>query len=395
MSDRTILISGAGIAGLTLAYWLKRYGFEPTVVEVAPTLRAGGYAVDFWGAGFDVAERMGIIPALEKADVGITEMAFVDADNKRRGGMDYRKLKEMMDGRAFTLLRSELSMAIHDHLDKGIEIIFGDAIHRIGPRGEDVLVNFRNGAVRPFDLVIGADGLHSTVRELVFGPEEQIEKYYGYYTASYTIQEGMPTGSGFLGYNVPGKQAALYSLGGGKAATFFIFASPSKLSYGHHDTERQKEVLRGEFQEAGWKCVDLLSKMDQAPDFYFDVVSQVRMEHWSQGRVALVGDAAYCPSLLSGQGSTLAMVGAYILAGELKEAKGDHATAFVRYQQLFKPFIDRKQKVAQTFAGSLVPKSKFGIWLRNSFTNLMFLPFVSKLFIKQFMDDGLHLKDYG
>jgi 2-polyprenyl-6-methoxyphenol hydroxylase-like FAD-dependent oxidoreductase len=111
--------------------------------------------------------------------------------------------------------------------------------------------------------------------------------------------------------------------------------------------------------------------------------------------VALVGDAAYCPSLLSGQGSTLAMVGAYILAGELKEAKGDHATAFVRYQQLFKPFIDRKQKVAQTFAGSLVPKSKFGIWLRNSFTNLMFLPFVSKLFIKQFMDDGLHLKDYG
>jgi 2-polyprenyl-6-methoxyphenol hydroxylase-like FAD-dependent oxidoreductase len=158
--------------------------------------------------------------------------------------------------------------------------------------------------------------------------------------------------------------------------------------------EKQKEILRNEFKNAGWKCAALLSKIDTAPDFYFDVVSQIKMNRWSKDRIVLVGDAGYCPSLLSGQGSTLAITGAYILAGELKEANGDYNIAFERYEDIFKPFIESKQKIAQNFAKSLVPKSKFGIWLRNTFTNLMFLPFVSRLFIKQFMDNKLKLKTY-
>ena len=152
--------------------------------------------------------------------------------------------------------------------------------------------------------------------------------------------------------------------------------------------------MRGEFENAGWKCAEILSKIDTAPDFYFDVVSQIQMNRWSKDRVTLVGDACDCPSLLSGQGSTLAIVGAYILAGELKHANGNYKTAFEQYENIFKPFIDRKQKTAQNFAKSLVPKSKFGIWMRNTFTNLMFLPFVSRLFIRQFMDDKLRLKTY-
>ena len=395
MADRSILISGAGIAGLTLAYWLKKFGFVPTVVELAPQLRQGGNAIDFWGAGFKVAERMEIVPDLQKADQGITEAAFVDANDERKSGMNYGKLKKMMNGRALTLLRSDLAKVIHDHLDKDVEIIFGDPISHIEQGGEQVMVTFQKGTVRPFDLVIGEDGLHSKVRELVFGDEAAFEKYYGYYTASYTIVEGLSQGTAFSMFNRPGKQAAVYSLDGGKAATFFIFTSPSKLAYGHHDVEKQKEILRNEFQDAGWKCADLISRMDQSPDFYFDVVSQIRMDHWTKGRVALVGDAAYCPSLLSGQGSAFAMVGAYIVAGELKEANGDHARAFERYEQIFKPFIDRKQKAAQFFAKSLVPQSNFGIWLRNRFTDLMFLPLVSKLFVKQFMDEDLNLKNYG
>jgi 2-polyprenyl-6-methoxyphenol hydroxylase-like FAD-dependent oxidoreductase len=183
-------------------------------------------------------------------------------------------------------------------------------------------------------------------------------------------------------------------MGGDKTATFFIFTSPGRLSYGHHDLEKQKAILRDEFEDAGWKCRELLSKMDAADDFYFDSVSQINMERWSEGRVALVGDACYCPSLLSGQGSTLAMIGAYILAGELKNANGNYQQAFEQYEKIFKPFAADKQKAAQNFAKSFVPKSRFGIWIRNFITGLMTLPLVSKLLIRQFSDRKLNLKTY-
>lgn len=394
MDNKSVLISGAGIAGTTLAYWLKKFGFAPTIVEQAPKLREGGYAIDFWGAGFDVAEKMGIVPDLQQADVGISEVSFVDANNKRKGGMNYIQLKEMMKGRALTLLRSDLAKVIYHHLEKDIEVIFNDDITNLEQSENAVIVTFRNGTSRHFDLVVGADGLHSNVRSLVFGKELQFENYYGYYTASFTVETGVSAGTSFLTYNVPGKQAAVYSLNEQKAATFFIFSSPEKLSYDYHDIEKQKAILSNQFKDAGWKCAELLSKMDAAPDFYFDVVSQIRMKNWSKGRISLVGDACDCPSLLSGQGSTLAMVGAYILAGELNEANGNYNSAFDRYENIFKPFIERKQKIARRFAKSLVPESRFGIWQRNFFTNLMSLPVLAKLFIKQFMDDDLKLKPY-
>jgi 2-polyprenyl-6-methoxyphenol hydroxylase-like FAD-dependent oxidoreductase len=394
MENKNVLISGAGIAGTTLAYWLKKFGFNPIVLEHAPRLREGGYAIDFWGTGFDVAEKMGIVPDLENADIGISEVMFVDEQNKRKGAMNYQQLKKLMRGRALTLLRSDLAKIIYDHLDKDIEIIFDHTITQIEQLENEIRVTFSGGKKMLFDLVIGADGLHSNVRDLVFGPEVQFEKYYGYYTASFTIESNVDTGRAFLTYNLPGKQAAVYSTGGNRSAAFFIFTSSQKLSYDHHNMEEQKQILRKEFEHAAWKCPELLSKMDAAPDFYFDTVSQIRMSSWSKGRVTLAGDACDCPSLLSGQGSTLAIVGAYVLAGELKEANGNYKTAFEQYQNIFKPFLDNKQKVAQSFSKSLVPKSRFGIWVRNTFTNLMALPFVSRLFIRQFMDDKLRLKNY-
>jgi 2-polyprenyl-6-methoxyphenol hydroxylase-like FAD-dependent oxidoreductase len=394
MNDQSVLISGAGIAGLTLAYWLKKFGYNPVIVETASKLREGGYAIDFWGAGFTVAEKMNIVADLNEADLNISEVKFIDKNGKRKGGLNYPKIKKLMKNRALTLLRSNLSKVIYQHLDKDIEIIFGDSVAKMEENEDGIKVTFDGGGVRSFNLVVGADGLHSNIRKQVFGDETQFEKYFGYYTSSFTIEDSIFKDSSFLTYNVPDKQAAIYSLNQNKAATFFIFASPQKLSYNHHDIERQKDILKSEFKGAGWKCVELLSKADAAPDFYFDVVSQIRMHHWSKGRVALVGDAGYCPSLLSGQGSTLAMVGAYVLAGELKEANGNYTAAFEQYETFFKPFIDQKQKFAQNFASSLVPKSELGIWVRITFTNLMFLPFVSKLFLRQFMDEKLKLKTY-
>lgn len=394
MENQNILISGAGIAGLTLAYWLKKFGFNPTLVEQSPHLREGGYAIDFWGAGFDVAEKMGIVPDLIKADLGITELTFVDGNNKRKGALNYLKIKKLMKYRAVSLLRSGLSKAIYQCLDPNIEIIFNDTIVKIEQQKENTIVTFQSGNIRSFHLVVGADGLHSNVRNLTFGDEAQFEKYYGYYTSSFTIDGRILDTHGFTTYNIPCKQAAIYAINENQSATFFIFTAPEKLTYPYHDTARQKEILRNEFEQAGWKCKDLLAKMNETSDFYFDVVSQIQMKHWSKDRVTLVGDACDCPSLLSGQGSTLAMVGAYILAGELKEANGNYKTAYQQYEQIFKPFIDNKQKIAQNFAKSLVPKSNFGIWARNTFSNLMLLPFISKLFINQFMHDSLKMKSY-
>lgn len=392
MENKNILISGAGIAGTSLAYWLKKFGFHPTIVEASPKLRKGGYAIDFWGAGFDVAERMGILSNLSSVDLKLSELTFVNGNNKRIGGMNYRKIIKWMNGRAFTLLRSDLAKTIYNHLDEHVEIIFGDKISKIEQSENEVSVTFQSGKTRGFDLLVGADGLHSNVRNLVFGDEAQFEKYYGYYTASYTI----PTQKGnkeFSMYNVPGKQVALYPTNENTSAVLFVFASPEKLCYNHHDIEALKQILRNQFEHIGWKCADLISKIDTAPDFYFDAVSQIQMKNWSRNRVVLVGDACDCPSLLSGQGSTLAMVGAYILAGELKSANGNFKAAFTQYQNTFKEFIDDKQLLAQKFSKQFVPKSTFGIWMRNVVVGLMFLPFVSKLLIRQFTDK-LRLKEY-
>jgi 2-polyprenyl-6-methoxyphenol hydroxylase-like FAD-dependent oxidoreductase len=394
MNNRNILISGAGIAGTTLAFWLKRFGFNPAIIEIAPKLREGGYAIDFMGAGYDVAEKMGIVTELKKVDINFSKLSFVDKNNKEKGTMNYQKIKKFLNGRAFTLLRSDLAKVIYNSLGKDIEVIFGDTINNIEQDDDKVVVTFRSGTKRNFDLLIGADGLHSNVRNLVFGKETQFEKYYGYYTSSYTINHFSVGNNAFSMYNVPYKQVAVYSNNENKTTTFFIFTSPEKLSSPHSGTEKQKQILKAEFENIGWKCRQLLSEVDSATDFYFDSISQIKMEKWAMGRISLVGDACYCPSLLSGKGSTLAMVGAYVLAGELKEANGNYEAAFEQYQILFKPFMDKKQQAARFFAKSFIPKSNFGIWLRNTVFKLMSVSIFSKLFLSQFKDSELKLKEY-
>lgn len=394
MNNKNILISGAGIAGTTLAFWLKKFGFEPTIIETAPALREGGHAIDFMGAGFDVAEKMGIVEALRSVDINFSKLVFVDGNNQERGSMNYAQIKKYLGGRAFTLYRSDLAKIIYQSIDGGVGVIFGDSISSVRQDDKDIVVTFKSGATRRFDLLLGADGLHSNVRRLVFGDEAQFEKYYGYYTSSFTIDKRILDNEAFAMYNEPYKQVAVFTRGADKTTAFFIFSSPEKLSYPHHDMQMQKQILKSVFEDCGWKCPELLAQIDTTSDFYFDSVSQIKMDSWSSGRISLVGDAGYCPSLLSGKGSTLAMAGAYILAGELKEAKGDYKTAFARYEILFKPFMEKKQKAAQMFARFFVPKSNAGIWLRNKMFRLMSSRLFAGLYLSQFKDSDLMLKEY-
>lgn len=394
MNNKNILISGAGIAGLALAYWLKRYGFNPTVIEKYPSIREGGYLIDFFGLGVDVAERMGILASFDEADVKVDELTFVNKNNNKVGGFQISKFKKLFKGRAYNLLRSSVAKIIYEHVKNDIEVLVGTSVSSINEGQEKLEVKFSDGRDRTFDLVIGADGLHSNIRNICFGHASLFEHWYGYYACSYTMDNFLGNNKLFLSYTQPDKQVGIYSLPDNKLATFFVFRPKHKAQFDIKSTDQQKEVIKNEFGDNVWYYPELIKRIDSYPDFYFDDVSQIKMNDWAKGRVSLVGDACCCPSLLSGQGTALAMVGAYILAGELKNSKGDYQIAYRKYQDLMKPLVEHKQKLAEKFAGSFVPGNQWGILLRNLLTNLTSLPFVSKWFFNQFLRDDLILENY-
>jgi 2-polyprenyl-6-methoxyphenol hydroxylase-like FAD-dependent oxidoreductase len=393
MKNQNILISGAGIAGLTAAYWLKEYGFSPVIAELAPKLREGGYMIDFLGAGFEVAERMNIIEQLREKHYHIPEITFVNEKGNRIGGFNIDKLRKLINYRHFNMLRGELAKVLYDTIKNKVEFIFGNSVTALDEKEDYTEVTFADNSKRNFDLVIGADGLHSAVRKIIFGPESGFETHLGYYVSSFTIENNTGRSDIFQSYTVKGKWAGIYSIAENKLATFFIFKS-NKINYPHHDIRAQQAILSECFGNVGWKCPMLLEKMPASADFYFDDVSQIIMDSWSKGRITLSGDSCQCVSPIAGKGASLAMAGAYILAGELKKSSGEYESAFLNYEKKIKPEILRTQKMGRDFAPSFVPDTSFGIWKRNIFTNLMFLPLVSKWFIKQFLSERLKLETY-
>jgi 2-polyprenyl-6-methoxyphenol hydroxylase-like FAD-dependent oxidoreductase len=393
MPAKTVLISGVGIAGPTLAYWLNAAGFEPVLVERSRRPRSGGFVIDFWGLGYEIAERMGMKADLERNGYHVRELRIVDDRGVRIAGFGSNVFRQLTGGPFVTLGRSDLARLLFEKIEAAVEVMFDDEIVDIQQHADHVRARLRNGGERRFDLLIGADGLHSNVRRLVFGPKSEFETQLGYIVAAFQVPGYRPRDQDvYVIHNRPGRMVARFALHFDRSLFLFVFvADPPTLPL---DLAAQKAMLREKYRDAGWECREILGELERADDLYFDQVSQIKMTDWSRGRIALVGDAAFCLSLMAGQGSALAMAAAYALAGELAKAEGRHELAFSSYERLLRDHIVSKQEAAARFSAAFAPKTEWGLFLRNQVIKACAIPGVARVGIGREVADKMRLPDY-
>src|SRR6516162_8876075 len=336
-----VLISGAGPAGLTVAYWLRRYGYSATIVERAPTLFVGGYKIDVRGAALQVLRQMGVHEAVAAAHTDMQGAVLVDKEGNvvnRMSGDDFGHRV----GGDIEIVRGTLCQILRDHLGQA-EVLFGDTIKGITQSSSGTQVQFTKSGVREFDLVIGADGLHSNVRRIVFGEESEFLRDLGLYLCVYSVPNYLNLDRMEIQYSELGRIAAVWSSrGDANAKACFGFAAPS-LRIDLRDRAQQQQALGTAYEGIGWEVPRLLEMMPAASDWYFDMAAQNDMPRWSQGRVVLVGDAAYCASPMSGQGTSIALIGAHVLAGELAATSGAYPRAFAEFENVLRPFVEANQ----------------------------------------------------
>jgi len=373
-----ILISGGGIAGPSLAYWLTRQGHAVTIIEQARELRTGGQAVDFRGPALTVLEKMGL---LEKVRAGATSMgalALVDG----RGKEVARLPAEVVSGEieihwgTFTRILYE---AVHDD----VNYRFGVRITAISDDGPRVEATFSDGSTGHYDLVIGADGLHSGLRRLVFGPEDQYVTQLGQCFGFFDIENRLRMDHCGMAYIDSGRTAALQAIEPDQPARASLFLNDPQVHFDYRDAEANKQLFAQRFAGMGWEVPHILDGLAEAPVVYFDSIAQVHLDSYARGRVCLTGDAAWCASPRSGMGTTLAMVGVYVLAHELRAAAGDYASAFDRYQRLMAPYVARCQKLALDALKTDRYSSGWRATLRNLVLQTLRVPVVSKFVATQ------------
>ena len=356
-----ILVSGASIAGPVLAYWLTRYGFDVTVVERAPTLRkTGGHAVDLFRPAMEISAQMGVLPRIEALATGTTRLTMYREGRPRPTEIDLTKIYAASSDRHVEIMRDDLSEMYYDAGRDDVEYLFGDSITAIDHDGD---VTFERAPARRFDVVVGADGLHSNVRRLTFGEEAGLTRFLGGYLAVVSAPKTLANSGEMLGHVGVGRLAAIYTAEHlDDARAVFMFRGKEGLDYDHRDSLRQKELLRGAFagmhpQVDGW-----LEEMERTPTFYFDAITQLSLDIWSRRRVTLVGDAGYCPGPAVGGSTSLAVLGAYVLAGELARADGDQLRAFAAYELQMRQPVHLSRAFARGAARTIIPGSRAGVW---------------------------------
>ncbi|MGW0147366.1 FAD-dependent monooxygenase [Streptomyces sp. NPDC003333] len=363
---RRVLISGASIAGPTLAYWLDRYGFEVTVLEKAAAVRGGGYAIDIRGTAREVVDRMGLLPRLRKAHVDTRRISFLDAAGDIVGAVRPEQLTGGESGQDLEVRRGDLADALYAPLRDRVEFLFGDSIATLDDDGDAVHVVLESGTHRTFDLVIGTDGLHSNTRRLVFGPEEPFHRYLGHVFAGFTLPNELGLSHEAYIWSEPGRSAVLYAYEPSEPVHGFLtFVRDTPPFEAFRDPRAQRDLVASRFPEQVWQVPQLVAAMRSSDDLFFDIVSQIHMPSWSHGRVALAGDAAHATSFLSGQGSSVALIGAYVLAGELA-SHADHADAFAAYERRMRPFAQDNQALASGGGTIVTPTTRAQLDARNA-----------------------------
>lgn len=355
--DMHVLVSGASIAGLTTAYWMRKLGYKVTIVEIADGLRQGGTAVDIKGETVDVVKRMGIFDQVKANRLTLERWDFKNAEDvTERSTVFFSEGEERPDD-AFEIERDTFMNILFDTVKHDVALLFNNRITSLDETGDAVHVTFKDGSQHPFDLVMGCDGIHSAVRRLAFGNEAEYTHFLGlYFSVTIVNKLLIKRNTGQL-YSVLGKSVMLNAYKD-KTDIILFFVSENEIPYDYRDEAQQRTIMLDQFAGQSWRVAELLEEVKASKTFYFDKLCQIRMPSWTKGRVALVGDAAYCASPAAGMGASLAMDGAAALTDALQHHNGNHALAFEDYNKKLRPFIEGVQADAIRFALELVPRTE-------------------------------------